>query len=276
MTKRKQSRKSPPRKGGDYRRDQDNKARTTPAKGKSGGSYWIYGLHAVKAALENPDRRCRQLLMTANAAESMPSIPENSIPTEIVERQEIDKYLPSDAVHQGVALSVDPLEQIDLSDIARAAANKETATVVVLDQATDPRNIGAVLRSATAFGALGVIVQKRHAPDETSLLAKAASGALETVPLLRVTNLSRAMDELKESGFWCIGFDGQADDSLAQAKLSGKLALVFGAEGKGLRQLTRENCDRLVRVPIAPQMESLNLSNTVAIGLYEVSRQKEG
>lgn len=276
MTKRKHSRKPTPPKHGRMPREKDKNARSAPAKGGTGGSYWIYGLHAVKAALDNPERRCRQLLMTPNAAETNAFPPGQAVPTNIVERRDLEKYLPADAVHQGIALSVEPLEEIDIGDIGRIAANRDAATVVVLDQATDPRNIGAILRSASAFGALGVIVQKRHAPDETALLAKAASGALETVPLVRVTNLSRALDELKEAGFWCIGFDGRADESLSEAALSGKLALVFGAEGKGLRQLTRETCDRLVRVPISDRMESLNLSNTAAIGLYEVSRVKKG
>jgi 23S rRNA (guanosine2251-2'-O)-methyltransferase len=233
----------------------------------AGGAYWLYGSHAVEAALANPARTHRRLLLTAEAAKAHPHWS-----GEIIDRAELDRHLPPAAVHQGVAALVEPLPDLTLEDLARRGQARESAVIVVLDQVTDPHNVGAILRSAAAFGALAVVAPDRHAPHETGALAKAASGALERISLVRVTNLVRALESLKSSGFWVAGLAGEAKETLAQAKLTGRIALVLGAEGDGLRRLTREHCDLLVRLPMTGAMESLNVSNAAAVALYELIR----
>lgn len=232
-------------------------------------SVWIYGLHAVVAALENPARNNQRLIATTDSAEKLRQACRQSHP-EKVERREIDAALPAGAVHQGVALLTDPLAQPALEDVIGKAG--ESATIVVLDRVTDPHNIGAVLRSAAAFGALAVVQTERGAPAATGIVAKSASGALEAVPLVTVTNLARALDALQRAEFWCVGLDGDAERTLAGAALAGRIALVLGAEGKGLRRLTRAHCDLLVRLPTRPPIASLNVSNAAAIALYELIR----
>ena len=250
-------------------------SRDRPSGAGAGGPQWLYGVHAVLAALANPLRHCRRIVLATRSGHDLEARVAAAAgagrpPAEVRDRRDIERLLPPGAVHQGVALLADPLPEPRLEAVCRDAA---TATVVVvLDQATDPRNVGAVLRSAAAFGAVAVVVQRRHAPEITGALAKAASGAVETVPLVRVTNLARAMEDLKEWGFWCVGLDAGARHSIADAGLAGRVALVLGSEGEGLRRLTRERCDRLVRVPITGAVESLNLSNAAAIALYELAR----
>ena len=252
-----------------------------PAAGRPhqpSGGYWLAGTHAVMAALANPDRTVRRLLVTAEAARGVGAALDalratrKLPPAETVERTEIDRLLPAGAVHQGLAVLVEPLEGPAIDDIARDGGGREAAIVVVLDQVTDPHNVGACLRSAAAFGALAVVVPDRHAPEETAALAKAASGALERLPLVRVTNVVRALEELKRAGFWIAGLAADGPRTLAEAKLSGRVALVLGAEGEGLRRLTREHCDHLVRLPMAGAEESLNVSNAAAVALYELAR----
>lgn len=247
-------------------------------KGESGpgSGQWLYGWHAVLAALANPDRNCRRLMAAAGAAErltEMSAALDTATPqVEIVDRGDLEAVLPPGAVHQGVVVQADPLPAPDFKALVQDLAEIPDSRVVVLDQATDPRNIGAVLRSAAAFGARAVIMQDRHAPEATAALAKAASGALETVPLVRVVNIARALRALKEADFWLIGLDGGGDIPLAGASPGGRITLVIGAEGGGLRRLTREACDALVRIPIGPAVESLNLSTAAAIALYELAR----
>jgi 23S rRNA (guanosine2251-2'-O)-methyltransferase len=263
-------------------RPQRDDRREAPRPGRSGGGgggLWLWGTHPVLAALANPQRKVRRLLLTAEAlathrveierlarARALPA-------AESAGRADIDALLPGGAVHQGMALSVEPLPAADVADLLKAAEGKESAVIAVLDQVTDPHNVGAVLRSAAAFGALGLIVPDRHAPDETGTLAKSASGALERLPLVRVINLVRALEELKQGGFWIAGLAGEATQTLAQAKLSGRIALVMGSEGEGLRRLTREHCDHLVKLPQTDLVESLNVSNAAAVALYELARR---
>ncbi len=237
---------------------------------------WLYGLHAVRAALDNPARRCHRLVLTAEAARGLrttaPGPPPPAAPRpEIVARREIASLLPEGAVHQGIALAVAPLApaRLEASCGPRPGAR---GVVVVLDRVSDPHNVGAVLRSAAAFRARAVVVPKRHSPPATGVLAKAASGALETVPLVRVANLARALDALKGMGYWCVGLEARAASALHEAGLTGDVALVLGAEGSGLRRLTAERCDLLARLPIADREDSLNVSAAAAVALYELVR----
>ncbi len=234
---------------------------------------WIYGVHAARAALSNPLRRCRRLLATAQTVESVAG---GGIEPEILTGAEIAALLPAGAVHQGVAVEAAALPAVAIEEVRERLADLASACLIVLDQATDPRNVGAVLRSAAAFGAAAVVVQDRHAPEATAVLAKAASGALETVPLVAVTNVARTLALLKEAGFWCVGLDGNAERTLAATELAGRVVLVLGAEGGGLRRLTRQTCDHLARIPMGQAMDSLNLSNAAAVALYERARQLEG
>ena len=193
---------------------------------------------------------------------------------ETLPKPEIDRLLDDSAAHQGIALLADPLPELAVEDICRRSAERARAQVVVLDQATDPRNVGAVMRAAAAFAAEAVIVQDRHAPPAGGALAKAASGALERVALVRTVNLARALGLLKNAGFWCVGLDARAEATLGQTDLTGKIALVLGAEGEGLRRLTRDSCDFLAKIPMAAGWESLNLASAAAIALYEAFRPK--
>lgn len=234
-------------------------------------TYWLYGWHSVVQALQNPHRDIKQLLCTAEAAQKLPPI-SDKIATEIVDRSVLDKrLLPKKAkpdagkvVHQGVALLVEPLATPHLEDLAA-----ETNLLIILDQVTDPHNIGAIMRSAAAFGAGGVVVQDRHTPGENGVLAKAASGGLEHVPLVEVVNLSRSINKLQELGYWMSAFDSDAEQALsAKAFDTEKRALVFGAEGKGVRPLVLQQCDQLLRLPTKPPIASLNVSNAVAVSLF--------
>ncbi|MFN4274653.1 MAG: 23S rRNA (guanosine(2251)-2'-O)-methyltransferase RlmB [Ferrovibrio sp.] len=241
---------------------------------------WLYGSHACLAALHNPERYHRRLLLTREARETLAGdLPANPQP-ETVDRARLDALLPPGAVHQGIALLTDPLEDPGVESLKEPldeAGDDARETVLLLDHVTDPRNVGAILRSAAAFGARAVIVTDRHAPEATGALAKAASGGLEVVPLIRVTNLSRALDLLAEYGFWRVGLEMETEKSLAQA-VSGirRLALVLGAEDEGLRRLTREKCDFLAKLPMSGAVESLNVSAAAAVALYEAARGSAG
>ena len=268
----------PPGKSGRVSQGSGRSQPSNRAPRQSGGGYWLAGTHAVMAALANPERKPRRLLATPEAAKSNAEALErikatrSLPPIELVERIDIDRLLPAGTVHQGLAAQVDPLEPLTIEDIARDGAQRPSAVVVVLDQVTDPHNVGACLRSAAAFGALAVVVPDRHAPEETAAMAKAASGALERMPLVRVTNVVRALEELKRAGFWIAGLAADGPRTLAEANLSGRVVLALGAEGEGLRRLTREHCDHLVRLPMTGQVESLNVSNAAAVALYELAR----
>ena len=232
---------------------------------------WIYGIHACVAALNNPDRQINLILTTKHSAnfvtnQNNPNLPQH----QIVDRNQLDATLPPDSVHQGIAIQCAPLPSLDLENLI--ADQADNSALIVLDQANDPRNIGSVLRSAAAFGATAVIVPDRGTPEMSGSMAKAAAGAIEQVPIVRVTNLARSLRHIKDAGYWCVGLDGRATQTLAESKLSGKIAIVMGAEGSGLRQLTSETCDYLAKIPISGQMESLNLSIATSIALYELNR----
>ncbi|MBR9973920.1 23S rRNA (guanosine(2251)-2'-O)-methyltransferase RlmB [Magnetospirillum sulfuroxidans] len=251
-----------------------------PAKLPS-NQLWLYGVHAVVAALANKNRKIRRIVLTAEALRThAPALAharsKRPLPgEETTDRAELDRLLPPGAVHQGIAVLAEHLDGLGIEDVGRMAKGREHAVVMVLDQVTDPHNVGAILRSAAAFGALAVVVPDRHSPEETGALAKSASGALEVMPLVRVTNMVRALEQLQEAGFWTAGLAGEATNTIAAAKLSGKIALVMGAEGEGLRRLTREHCDHLVKLPMTGLVESLNVSNAAAIALYELVREQD-
>ena len=227
----------------------------------------FWGKHAVAAALDNPERRVVRAWATREAAGFM-QFPDNVAVT-LADVADLGRLVPHDAPHQGVVVEVEPLEELWLGDLLAEA--EERSALLVLDQVTDPHNVGAILRSAAAFGALGIITQDRHSPPESGPLAKAASGALERVPWIRVVNLARALEEIAEAGFWRIGLAGGAETDLKDALGPPRVALVLGAEGPGMRSNTREHCDALARLPISEVVESLNVSNAAAVALYAAS-----
>ena len=227
----------------------------------------FWGKHAVSAALDNPDRKVLKAWATREAAGFM-QFPKDVAVT-LAEGPDMGRLVPHDAPHQGVVIEVEPLEDAWLDDILADAP--ERAVLLVLDQVTDPHNVGAILRSAAAFGVIGIVTQDRHSPPESGALAKAASGALERVPWVRVVNLARALEQIGEAGFWRIGLAGDAKDDLKDALGPARVALVLGAEGPGMRQNTREHCDALARLPISDAIESLNVSNATAVALYAAS-----
>ena len=236
----------------------------------------LYGLHAVREAWLNPARECRQLWLSGGMAEEFAATLVQAEERELhrpspqrVERPVLDQMLPG-AVHQGIVLDTAPLPETALETLLA----QQPRLLVVLDQVTDPHNVGAIMRSAAAFGATGIILTERHAPSMTGTLAKTASGALEHIALVHVVNLARALDQLRDAGFWCVGLAEEGARNLGQLDLSGPTALVLGAEGEGLRRLTRERCDELARLPTQGAIGSLNVSNAAAVALYEARKQK--
>ncbi len=229
----------------------------------------FWGRHAVYAALDNPERTVRKLWITHEAASAI--VMPKDVPTVYADVADLARLVPHDAPHQGIVCEADPLEDIWLGDLIEQGRDDDRP-LVVLDQVTDPHNVGAVLRSAAAFNALGIVTQDRHAPPESGTVARAASGALEIVPWVRVVNLARALDEIAEAQYWRIGLTGETPTTLATAlKGGGKTCLVLGAEGEGMRQNTEAHCDVLARLPISDRVESLNVSNAAAIALYAVA-----
>ncbi len=253
-----------PRHGGQYeRRD---------AAFEEGGEVWIWGLHAAAAALANPKRRISKALVTRNGAQRAGLDPE-ALPAfaQLLEPREIDERLPPGAVHQGLAVRCAPLEGMDISE----STTRPDRPLAILDQVTDPQNVGAVFRSAAAFGVGGVVMQTRNAPALGGVLAKAATGAIERVAEIRAVNLSRAIDELRDAGWRVIGLDGSAEQTLDEAFGGDEpLAIVLGAEGAGIRPGVAKACTGLARIPIGGNMESLNVSNAAAIAFYEAARRR--
>jgi 23S rRNA (guanosine2251-2'-O)-methyltransferase len=243
------------------RRKKSHQGHGTPQRPR----FW--GKHAVAAALDNPGRKVLRAWATRDSAAFM-NFPKDVAVT-LADVADLGRLVPHDAPHQGVVIEVAPLEEIWLDDILQSAG--ERSALLVLDQVTDPHNVGAILRSAAAFGAAGIVTQDRHSPAESGVVAKSASGALERVPWARVVNLARALEEIGEAGFWRIGLAGDAEISLAEALGPKRVALVLGAEATGLRPNTREHCDAMARLPITDAVESLNVSNAAAIALYAAS-----
>lgn len=227
----------------------------------------FWGKHAVSAALDNPERRVLKAWATREMAEFM-QFPKD-VPVTLADVADLARLVPGDAPHQGVVIEAEALEHVWLGDVLANAP--ERAMLLVLDQVTDPHNVGAILRSAAAFGAVGIVTQDRHSPPENGTIAKAASGALERMPWARVVNLARALEEIAEAGFWRIGLAGDADAELKDALGPQRVALVLGAEGPGMRQNTREHCDALAKLPISDSVESLNVSNAAAVAMYAAS-----
>jgi len=248
-------------------RGRPRNARFRPPRGDGGDGVILYGWHTVTAALANPARHIRKILATENAlrrlADDGIALP---VAPELVRPDVIAARLSPDAVHQGLLAEADPLPSPALADLSPAGI------VLVLDQITDPHNVGAILRTAAAFAVAAIVTTARHSPEATGALAKSASGALEWVPIVTVQNLARAIAELKERGFLVVGLDSGASDDLAATKLAAPLALVLGAEGKGLRQGTRATCDRLARLDLPGAIKSLNVSNAAALALYVANR----
>jgi len=249
-----------------HRRFGGQNARHDRARGTPNGPVVLYGWHTVTAALSNPARRFRRLLATENAlrrlAEDGITPP---IAPELVRPDALAARLTPDAVHQGLIAEADPLPSPDIEELAT------DGIVLVLDQITDPHNVGAILRTAAAFAVAAIVTTARHSPEATGVLAKSASGALELVPIVTVQNLARGLAALKERGFLLVGLDSDAADNLAALELRAPLALVLGAEGKGLRQLTGATCDRLARLDLPGAIKSLNVSNAAALALYIAS-----
>ncbi|MDP1731482.1 MAG: 23S rRNA (guanosine(2251)-2'-O)-methyltransferase RlmB [Devosia sp.] len=240
-----------------------NKFPPKPRHDPDAGPVYLYGIHTVRAALDNPRRAKRNLLATPNAlTRLMEGGGTGKVRVTETSPKELDRLLGADAVHQGVALEVDPVSRFGLDDIATLDL------VVMLDQVTDPHNVGAILRTACAFGADAVITTARYAPRETGVMAKSASGALDMIPLIEVRNLGDALDTLKKRGLTVLGFDSEAPAPLKPREDAVPLAIVLGAEGKGLRQRTRELCDEMVRLDMPGPIKSLNVSNAAAIALF--------
>ncbi len=272
MAKRKPSRNAERRPPGDGR----PAAPDVPTRAAGQAGPRLYGTHAVLAALANPRRRAERLLITAEAerrlgprvAEALAGRRDRPV-LERIGRQDLAALLPEGAVHQGIALRATPLAQPSLAELLTGLP-AGPAALIALDHITDPQNVGAILRSATAFGAQGVITTRHHGAPESGALAKAASGAFELLPYVQVGNLARTLKTLKEAGFWILGLDFAGGRALAEGAPGARLVLVLGAEGQGLRRLSREACDLLLRLPTRPPIDQLNVSNAAAVALYEL------
>jgi 23S rRNA (guanosine2251-2'-O)-methyltransferase len=239
---------------------------------REAGGEWLYGLHSVQAALANPHRKLGRAALTPRAIESLGEKLLQRVKVETMEPAAIDRLLPAGAVHQGAALEAWPLKSRELDEILAEAGSQTRRIILVLDQLSDPHNVGAILRTAAAFAVTAVVVQNRHAPPQSGALAKAASGALDIIPYVEVVNIARALDELAEHGFWRIALAADGESSLAEAVPTGDVALVLGSEGSGIRRLVREHCEASAFIPISRTMESLNVSNAAAVALYELRR----
>ena len=270
--------KRPPQ-GKPAKRDDRAPAAGAPRPPRDG--HFLWGRHAVLAALANPERRIAAIHASGDSADTLaryiadlPAARRDELPPiSTTDRRRLDAIeggTGEKAVHQGMAVAVWPLEPPALDDLLAVHANRPVR-LICLDQLSDPRNVGAIMRSAAAFGAAAIVTQDRHAPPEGGVIAKSASGALEILPWVRVVNLARALDDIAEAGYWRLGLAGEAEATLGQALPAGPVALVLGAEGPGMRHNIGQHCDALARLPIGEQIESLNVSNAAAIALYAIA-----
>ncbi len=252
--------------------------RARPAiRSAAGGRLWLYGRHAVEAALNNARRTCHQLLATDEALGRLnPDLDMRGVDVRRIDRADLDARFGDGVVHQGLALAVAPLPKITLQKACMSTGGTGRDMVLVLDQINDPQNLGAILRSAVAFDARAVIVPARRSADLGGAVAKAASGALDLIPIVEVTNLASALDDLRDLGYWRVALDGGAERTVDTAPAFDQIALVLGAEGAGVRRLVAERCDLTLRLPIATAMESLNVSVAGGIALYALTRGKPG
>ncbi len=242
-----------------------------PKKKMNTNGVILYGRHAVMAALENPARKIHKLVCTSDNAVSLRAKYPN-LNIVIADKKDIDKLVPADAVHQGFVLYCSELDNLSIEELCTMTANDKKCNVLILDQVTDPQNIGAIIRSCAAFGTKALIVQDKNSPTESGAMAKAAAGTMEFLPIVRVTNLARAIETLKKNGFWVVGMDGYAKDNVDKIDKNAKLAVIMGSEGSGMRRLIEESCDITVRLPINEKVESLNVSTAAAVVLYELSK----
>lgn len=230
---------------------------------------WIYGYHACQSALKNPRRKVFEVShLSVKSLEKLDINPSEPLKSKLVDKNWFDKKFGSDAVHQGIALLVEELEELSPDDLNNDPSPNQL--VIILDQVNDPHNVGAIIRSAAAFDAKAIVTTDRNAPEESAVLAKSASGALELVPIMKYVNLANAIQELKNMGFWIYGFAESGSTPLGKTKFSGKVALILGAEGTGMRDLTKKNCDFLIHLETSIDFSTLNVSNAAAIAMYEV------
>ncbi|MFA4995504.1 MAG: 23S rRNA (guanosine(2251)-2'-O)-methyltransferase RlmB [Bdellovibrionales bacterium] len=245
----------------------------------SGENVLIWGLHAARMAFLNPKRRISRLWLTEGGQKlfekTVSEAREDGLlirpDAKKMEREALDRITPPNSVHQGIVIETEPLPEAELHDII--SVDPAPDLILMLDQVTDPHNVGAIMRSAAAFGAGAVVMTERNAPSSTGVLAKAASGALDVTPMIHVVNLARTLDDLREAGYWCVGLAEEGEKNLNDLDLSGRTVLVLGAEGEGLRHLTRQKCDELARLPTQGPVGSLNVSNAAAVAMYEVRKQ---
>jgi 23S rRNA (guanosine2251-2'-O)-methyltransferase len=235
----------------------------------------IYGKHPVIAALNNPRRHCIKLYTTKFIwHELQQKIPNLKITAHLLEPHELEMMLPIGSNHQNIILEAHPLKTLELEDIIEQDSSKSTSCLIILDQITDPHNIGAIIRSAAAFSASAIILPDNNSPKENATIVKCAAGATETVPMIYVTNLANCIKSLKKEGYWIIGLDGHTNSELNPSIFSEKVAIVMGSEDTGMRKLTKDNCDYIVKIPMSSNLESLNVSNAAAITLYEFSKYR--
>lgn len=239
-------------------------------------SVLIYGKHPAIAALNNVRRKCINLFITKEILQEIEKlIPKLNIPVTILKPDSLSAMLPVGTNHQNIILESLPLATLDLEDIIDQDRSKNFSCLILLDQVTDPHNIGAIIRSAAAFSASAVILTDHNSPKENNTIIKCAAGACETVPMIHITNLASCIKELKKEGYWIIGLDGHTDLTLKESIFSEKIAIIMGSEDKGLRKLTKENCDYIAKIPISSSLESLNVSNAAAIALYEFAKYRD-